>query len=350
MNKVWIANILITRHCNLACSYCNIVKDYEDMPEEYPLMRAYHKAELDADGWIPIFERLRANNPHVFLIIYGGEPTIVKSFPGIIKYLNETKMNYTVISNNTPAAKKKIYQVYEKYGKFKGFTSSVDPVAFIPGRNDDIAKKSRWGLENLAVMKKDGISDDVVAEITIMKESIPYILTMVKELTDKGIYSSITAVDDQKTPYYDFSNVGAEVLLPQDQEIRDIFDELKAGADSGELLVHIPGLLDELYKYLPSKMKCTLNKDLHNVSIEPDGSFRLCLRVKGVASPLIKDVDDIISSDGVFTDKLLDAIKYDYKHYCKGCNWTCPMMSGDFSEQIVDHDGQTYLANADLVT
>jgi len=68
----------------------------------------------------------------------------------------------------------------------------------------------------------------------------------------------------------------------------------------------------------------------------------LCLRVKGVASPLIKDVDDIISSDGVFTDKLLDAIKYDYKHYCKGCNWTCVLMSDKFNNQIVDHDGNTY--------
>jgi len=349
-NKVWIANVLITRHCNLDCSYCAIVKDYEGMPEEYPLMRYYHKNELTSDQFARVFDRLRANNPHVFAIIYGGEPTIVKSFPGIIKYCNETDMNYTVISNNTPAAAKRVYEVYDMYGPYKGFTSSVDPVAYMPDReDDDIAKKSRWGLENLAKMKADGIAEDVVAEITIMKESMPYLIPMIEDLSAKNIYSSITAVDDQKSPYYDFSNVGAEVLLPQDENIRALFDEIISREKSGELLVHIPGLLNELYKHLPSKMRCTLNKDIHNVSIEPDGAFRLCLRVKGVEASLMKNLDDIISEEGVFTEKFRQAIANDYKNYCKGCNWTCPIMSDSFRNQIVDHGDDTYFSDKEFV-
>jgi hypothetical protein len=156
-------------------------------------------------------------------------------------------------------------------------------------------------------------------------------------LSAKNIYSSITAVDDQKTPYYDFSNVGPEVLLPQDEYIRGLFDEIIEGSEKGELLVHIPGLLNKLYDYLPSTMRCTINEDLHNVSIEPNGAFRLCLRVKGVATTKLTALDDIISKDGTFTPQLIEAIKYDYKKYCKGCNWTCPIMSGDFKEQIIDH-------------
>jgi MoaA/NifB/PqqE/SkfB family radical SAM enzyme len=337
-NKVWIANVLLTRLCNLDCSYCAIVKDYEGMPEEYPKMKYYHKNQLKAEQWIEIFSRLVENNPDVFFILYGGEPTLVKDLWKIIKWMNENDVKYTVITNNHKIAVKRIYQIYDRVGPLRGLTSSCDPVFLVPDRPvDDIAIKSKEGLENLATMKADGIADDVVAEITIMKESMPYLIPLIKTLSEKNIYSSITAVDDQKSPFYDFSNVGSEVLLPKDENIRGIFDEIIEGSEKGELLVHIPGLLNKLYEYLPSTMRCTLNRDLHNVSIEPNGAFRLCLRVKGVAATTINNLDDIISKDGVFTSKLLDAIKYDYKHYCKGCNWTCPIMSGDFKEQIIDH-------------
>jgi MoaA/NifB/PqqE/SkfB family radical SAM enzyme len=308
------------------------------MPDEYPIMKYYHKNQLVADQWIEIFSRLVTNNPDVFFILYGGEPTLVKDLWKIIKWMNENDVNYTVISNNTNIAVKRIYEIYDKVGPFRGFTSSCDPVFLVSDRaDDDIALKSRQGLENLARMKADGIAEDVVAEITIMKDSMPHLLDLIKMLSEKKIYSSITAVDDQKTPYYDFSNVGSEVLLPKDDYIRNLFDQIIEGSESGELLVHIPGLLNKLYDYLPSTMRCTIHKDLHNVSIEPNGAFRLCLRVKGVAATKLTDVNDIINADGSFTPELIDAIKYDYKNYCEGCNWTCPIMSGDFREQIIDH-------------
>lgn len=342
-NKVYIANVLLTRLCNLDCSYCSIVKDYDNMPEEYPLMKYYHRNQLTFEGWKPIFDRLLTNNPDCFFILYGGEPTLVKDLWKTIKYFNEQNVNYTVISNNTNVAMKKIYEIYEKVGPFRGFTSSVDPVFLIPDREqDDISLKSKQGFENLATMKKDGIADDVVAEITIMKESIPYTLELIQKLSQNDIVSSITAVDDQKTPYYDFSNVGKEVLLPRDKTIRDLFDQIQLGEKSGELLIHIPSSLNMLYKFLPSKFKCGLNGDMHNVTIEPNGSFRLCLRVKGVASTNIMNINDIITEDGHFTDQLKKAIQYDYEQYCKGCNWTCVMFTKFFKEQIIDHDGKTY--------
>ena len=84
-------------------------------------------------------------------------------------------------------------------------------------------------------------------------------------------------------------------------------------------------------------MKCSINNDLHNVSIEPNGAFRLCLRVKGVATTKITEVDDIITKDGEFTPELIEAIQYDYKKYCRGCNWTCVQMTQFFQDQIIDH-------------
>ena len=36
MDTIQIANILLTRRCNLRCDYCSIVRDYAKMPFEYP--------------------------------------------------------------------------------------------------------------------------------------------------------------------------------------------------------------------------------------------------------------------------------------------------------------------------
>ena len=341
MNQIWIANVLLTRKCNLACSYCNIVKNYENMPEDYPKMAQHHSSEMKATGWIDLVKRITANNPECFFIFYGGEPTLFKGLGKLLKYCNENDVHYTVISNNTDIAKTKIYEIYDKIGPFKGFTSSVDPVAFLPGRTDDIAVKSRVGLDNLAIMKRDGIAEDVVAEITIMQDSLPFLEQMLVQLTEKGIYSSITAVDDQKTPFYDFSNVGSEVLIPRDENVRATFDRIIERAESGELLVHMPGLLNTLYDVLPSTMRCDLNEDVHNVSIEPNGNFRLCLRVRGINAAQLP-YQQVISEDGELSVQFVNAIQKDYIDYCKGCNWTCPIMSSkEFRTQIVDHDGST---------
>lgn len=336
MNKIYIANILLTRRCNLSCSYCNIVRNYNDMPEQYPKMCHYRKNELTSSQWINIISRILLNNPDCFFIFYGGEPTLFDPLQDILKFCNDEDVNYTVISNNTPYARDKIYEIYNNIGTLRGFTSSVDPVLFMKRKEDDISFKSRSGLENLSRMKEEGIADDVVAEITVTKDSVPYLERVISQLTRKGIFSSITAIDDQKTKYYDFSNTSACCLLEKNDDIRVIFDILKEKANRGELMIHIPDMLDELYDSLPSVMKCDLPEDVHNVTIEPDGSFRLCLRIRGTATPL---VTDMIDTNGKMTQEFIDSIKYDYNSHCKGCNWTCVMMTSKrFRNQIINHN------------
>lgn len=339
---IWIANILLTRRCNLYCDYCNIVKDYDHLPVKYNKVEFFHNRELTGEQWMDIISRLTANNPDVFLILYGGEPTMYKDLYKVVKYCNDYGVAYTIISNNTKFARRKIYEIYEELGTYRGFTSSVDPLALmddadIPEQMSDMVKKSRLGLENLVTMKRDGIAEDVVAEITIMRQSLFYLYPLVKQLSDNGVFSSITAVDDQKTKWYDFSNVtDSKYMLEPSDEVREIFNSIQVGAESGELKVHIPWLLDDLFNILPSKMKCTLNQDVHNVTIEPDGTFRLCLRIRGTEA-LKLPYYEAISTDGTMSSNLAARITNDYDLYCRGCNWTCPIMSGVYPEKVISH-------------
>jgi len=342
MDTIQIANILLTRRCNLRCDYCSIVRDYPDKPKEYPDMSYYKEHELKANQWIRILDRLKLNNPDVFVIFYGGEPLLYDDLPEIINHCHKNDINYTIISNNTEEIQPKILRLVDQVGgKLKGFTASIDPELAL--RIQGLGSKSKIhsiqktvaGFENLCKLKTQGIADDVVAEITVTNGNIRWLYDTIKILSKNNIYSSITTVDLKKSPYYDFSTIDDQSLLVNPNlETRSTFFEIMADES---LKVHIPQLLLKLYGILPSRMMCEIYKDLHNVTIDADGSFRLCLRIRGIHLPKLS-LDQIFSKNGkVILPAAKGAIGIDYCEGCKGCNWTCILMSEYYSKGIIDH-------------
>jgi len=318
------------------------------MPEEYTRMKDYAQNELTGEEWIEIFDRLVKNNSDVFFVIYGGEPFVYEDLWKIIKHCNDNDIYYTVISNNTDFVQDKIQEVYEKCGQYRGFTSSVDPIVGTDQKGQVefsksekgkffITKKSNLGLMRLVEMKNKGMIDDAVAEITVMSSTVAYLYNTVKKLSEYGIYSSITTLDDAKNEYYDFARVlNTGDMVSKSSGIKDQFDMIKADK---KLLIHMPELLDEIFNALPSNRRCRLDKDITNVTIDADGSFRLCLRIRGVESPYL-ELDEVIDSNGVIQDYFVNSIAVDMREYCQNCNWTCLMMSEIFSNQIIDHGEQ----------
>jgi len=338
MDQIQIANILLTRRCNLRCDYCSIVRDYQDKPKEYPNMSYYRDHELRTDQWIRILDRLKLNNPNVFVIFYGGEPMLYESLPEIIKHCHLNNIYYTIISNNTEEVQPKILDLIKQVGKLRGFTASIDPelawrMKGLPRAHS--IKKTVAGFENLCRLKEQEIADDVVAEITATDHNIQYLYDTIKILSKNNIYSSITTIDLKKSPYYDFSTIDDQSLLVKpDAETRQIFFRIMADES---LKVHIPNMLLKLYNILPTRMMCEIYKDISNVTIDADGSFRLCLRIRGIHLPKLS-LDQIFSENGkVILPVARDAITKDYCESCKGCNWTCILFSQYYSKGIVNH-------------
>jgi len=340
MNKIQIANILLTRRCNLHCDYCSIIKNYEDMPLEYPPIAHYHKNELKTDGWIDIIDLLHKNNPNVFLIFYGGEPFLYPGLTDLIKHCHEKNIYYTIISNNTKLIQDKILKLYEAVGKIRGFSASVDPDLYIHlnnrkiDSNDDAAFKTVAGFKNLSILKEKNMADDVVAEITVTKYNCKYLYETVKILSENRIVSSITTLDLKKNPYYDFSTITDKSLLVyQTKEIAEQF--MKIMADE-TLLVHIPHMLIKLFNILPCELRCHIYEDVHNVTIDSDGTFRLCLRIRGTETPKLH-THHIFDFNGDLRLSFNEALKSDYKKFCEGCNHTCLLMSKYYSKGIIAH-------------
>ena len=149
-------------------------------------------------------------------------------------------------------------------------------------------------------------------------------IDLIQILTDRRIYSSITSIDVAKNVYYDFSNiVDKEALLYPDKNVTSLFQQL---LDSN-LLIHMKRvIIPWLFSILPSNLNCDIDKHIHNITIDADGTLRLCLRIRGLHSPTYK-IEDIFDSHYIVKEEVREKIRIDKKLYCQRCNHTCLMMS-----------------------
>lgn len=322
MDKIQIVNWLLTRRCNLKCDYCRIVKNYKSKPFQYPDMKYYIENEMSTETVISGLERLKKHNPNVFHIFYGGEPLLRKDLPDIINYCNDNQIYYTIISNNTEEIQPLMKKLFENVKYIEGFTASIDPIIY-QNKNNDIFKKSFEGLKKLT--EYSGIIKDVVAEITVTNENLEYLYLLVRDLTDRGINSDITFVDISKSPYYDFSDVeNGSILVRKSQLVRDTFNRII----DEKLNVHMRDiLLPKIYDSLPSEFNCNIDEDFHNLTVDADGSVRLCLRIGGIATPENFNLFNVLDDNGNLNEYLKEMISYDKKKFCLNCNHSCFMMS-----------------------
>lgn len=324
MNKLIIVNWLLTRRCNLRCSYCGIVR--EPKQKQYNNLEYYIKNEMSTKYVIDVLGRIKKHNPDAFHIFYGGEPLLREDLPQIINFCNRNDINYTIITNNSDEVQPALEKLFEETDYIQGLTSSVDPIIFSEkNKSGDRYKKSKMGLERL-ISLKDKVKD-LVAEITIDNNNIDYIIPLVKILDENGISSSITFIDIAKNDHYDFSSVSNEELLvlPTEKNIM-ILNKLM----SENYNVHLSNvLLEKIIDILPSNLDCALLESFHNLTIDADGNIRLCLRIKGLFSNYNKaKVTNFIDKSGQVDWELLKTnLRVDKIFACKGCNWTCPIMS-----------------------
>jgi MoaA/NifB/PqqE/SkfB family radical SAM enzyme len=330
MNKIQIVNWLLTRRCNLHCDYCRIVRNYKTKPKEYPHMKHYIENEVKTHIILSFLDNLKKHNPEAFVIWYGGEPLLRSDLPDIINYCNDNNIHYTIISNNTEKIQPQMQKLLSKVKHIEGFTASIDPIIFNENKYmNDTFKKSLSGIGELE--KYSNIIKDVVAEITVTNENLGYLYPLVKELTKLGINSDITFVDISKSPYYDFSNVeDDDILVKKSARLREIINRII----DEKLNVHMrDSLLPKIYDILPSELDCGIDKDFHNLCVDADGSVRLCLRVRGTATPVNFNLNNILDDKGNLNEFISVTIDYDKKNFCLKCNHSCYIMSKMISEE-----------------
>lgn len=332
MNKIQIVNWLLTRKCNLSCGYCALVKNYDNMPKEYPKMSHYHKNEVVTCHIINFLNKLKLHNPNIFIIFYGGEPLLRKDLPEIISHCNDNDINYTIISNCTEEVQPLLDNLIKKVGVIKGFSASIDPILMHDCGKADPHEflKTNMGFATLKRLKDKNIVKDLVAEVTVSNENLQYLYSLIKFLTKNGINSDITFIDEAKSEWYDFSNV-TDCGVKKSESLKNTLNLII----EENLNVHMSKtLLPKIYDILPSELDCEIDKDLHNICVDADGSMRLCLRINGVVTPNNINIENCFDENNEISKTFIDAIKNDKLMYCKKCNHTCLIMSKLISENL----------------
>jgi hypothetical protein len=286
------------------------------------------KHELPANEVIKLLDKFRIYNPNLFHIFYGGEPFLRKDLSDIIKFCNEQDILYTIISNSTRELHPVIFDVMEKAGGFRGYSASIDPTVLMEPTSKISQLKSGAGFGFLLKMKK--YVDDVVAEVTMTKYNMRYTYNLIRMLSGVGIYSSLTAIDINKNFMYDFSAYSADSkLIKHSPSLNKLYDKLMS---NDNLLIHMKEeILPTLFKHIDSTYDCELEKSVHNITIDSNGSLRTCLRIGGGMTIHSINYKTLFKSGELNKNRLESwlqkRISMEKRAYCKGCNHTCMMMS-----------------------
>jgi len=341
-----IVNVILTRKCNLACKYCQITKD--PICDRYPRIDHYHRSQLSPEQWSKIFATCKSVNNNTFFVIYGGEPYLYGEvyLRNLTKWLNENDIAYTYVSNCSSSDIRDFWiRLHQEVG-LRGITGSVDPVDENT-RDTDPARyrKSKTSLNFLEVMVKLGVPD-VVAEVVVDKKTLANLVDTVRQLSRKGIWASCSTVEVALNEYYDFAfpvdfeKAKAEILLDPD-ETKVFLNDLKMLKDEG-CLVHCPEGVRYVHQ-IGDRIGTMIYQeppDLNTITIDADGTFRLCYRIRGIATPSISALHDFANSEKVFAMSIYQlqlAMLQDYNDFCEGCSWTCRGFSNVCNFSQISH-------------
>jgi len=311
---VVISNLLLTRCCPLKCEHCRIVRDYKGSP--YPKVSSY--GFLKPEQWLKIMDNLEALGC-VFHTIYGGEPSLYPQLFSLVNMLNKRNKFYTFITSGVE--KEKWFKVQEQCG-LKGISASVDIWA---GDLGDREKKSRVGGEFLFEMKERGVKD--VVAVTVLDEKniqTDDILEMVKLYSGRGIYVEITLIDEPHNDYYDFAEP-SDLGIKSPRKFSLLMDKLYDLKSRGFLIHNNEEFFTEAKRIVDGGVYMC-KKPWSSMTVEPDGTIRLCYRIGGAKSRFHSALD-------FDKDRLLYHMSEDQFHFCKGCTWNCVVMSDSLSDK-----------------
>lgn len=296
-NEVLKVEWLLTRRCDLACSYCRI-RDASTLQG-----RELSFSEV-VDG-VGVIQRMF---PRVPIVFFGGEPSVLDWLPDLVAHCENNGIKYAVISNGRRAMRDEDFFGRLIEAGISNWSVSVDSIAGMA--SGDAMRKSRSGFASLLKFRDFGVRD-LVACITATKRNLEEVPQIVKRLSRNGIWGIVTPLqvgDDT----FEYSGRTPGLQETGIDRVRQVARRLRHMAESGKYLMHnSPEYFENWERYFIAQDWVCTKKSA--ITVDADGTLKRCVdRKLGLEKFSILTLEDQWSN---YCEELKKPAA------CKGCFW-----------------------------
>ena len=299
-----ISVIFLTRRCPRNCDYCNI--------RNSPLKR-----ELTAKEWLKAFAIIKSLGVE-FNLILGNEPWLLgRNLPIIV---NSVDIPYAVYTTCMPELFDPLYNELFTMG-LNNLSCGIDfPPVVCKNKNEPTYKKSLDGFRGIKATLRDFPEVDCHATITVHKENIEYVPSMIRQFSMFGITIHLNFIHWNKDGGYDFfsdENELRDLLFRTKSDLRmveNIFETIPVLPDSK--IFGIEMFSEPMEKLINMKWHCGGDPS-GGPTVDADGSLRCCGYRRGKRTPKLS----IFDLPEKWVDWKLNV--FEDAMDCPGCAWAC---------------------------
>jgi len=301
--QVLKAEWLITRRCDLKCSYCRIIDDTS----------LKGRPELTTEQLIDAVKLFAEQWPGAPMIVYGGEPTIRDDLPELIRAGRDYGVKLPVISNSLRVMRDKEYRERLIAAGLDNWSVSFDGLHrehFV-----DLASgvKSDKGINALLMFRDQYGLRDLVACVTVTKWNIESLPTILRFLTGEGIHGIFTPLHIGG-PGYEYGQ-GHREDMPSQEQLDEISPQMYEMVKSGRFLCSNDAAWFNVWPehFLLQDWMCN---DKGLITIDADGSLKYCVDIPFREEDTMF-IWELATEEG--QKKFLDVIQKGPS--CHGCLW-----------------------------
>lgn len=275
-------NLIVTRRCDLACSYCQAV---------------VKRPELPAATWLEIARRLSSR--YAAFTISGGEPLLYRELPQLIHGLSRVGLTALCSNVRTITADR-----LESLDGLDYLNFSIDQTG--DGGAGEASRKTAFGKMPLLVEYARKKRFALYGNAVITRRTLDGIPDVVRETTRHGIPLNLQLVlhpgsDDAFATPSDLARLG------------ELQRELAAMKRSGYLIDESDGYIEGFSAFVRGETAVACHAGRTYLAVDSDGRLMPCQDTPAVGMPL-HQIDDV--------DAALDALPGAVPADCR-CWWNC---------------------------
>jgi MoaA/NifB/PqqE/SkfB family radical SAM enzyme len=257
---IW-THFYLTRRCNLACSYC--------------FVREQNRSQVSTELAFRIIDKLHAMGCRVVAFL-GGEPTLRKDLPDILRYTSGKGIITHLSTNGTLLTKEYLATLCRSGLDY--INLSVDSISSFSDSKKDLAH-SAGVLENL-LSARACFGLEINVNCVLTRKNINAVVDTVKRINRYNIPVSIGMI---------IANTYSEKLQDEAlffsgesdrQQLFDVLDTLKAMKKTGYNIIEPLAYFDDVKRFYSGHSDWYCASGTYYLSVDCDGRVMMCGSLK----------------------------------------------------------------------